>query len=243
MIKDAINRILELGSPNSIERDGKLFVDKDMSVLEDPEKLANPLEVHTLTAIKQYLEQKLDQKTLGYGRYIIHVESYKEVALYRELNKDKKRECLLRAIASETRFRFGQFMDLESFNINLQANFEITERTRDLLQLIGTIVSENGVTQSDDGITQRVTAKTGVALIGKKSVPNPVELKPYRTFSEVEQPESKFVFRLRQNGDGVNAALFEADGAKWQIDAIQTIARYFEEWQKNGENGNIAILA
>ena len=41
-------------------------------------------------------------------------------------------------------------------------------------------------------------------------VPNPVTLRPFRTFIEVEQPESKFIFRMREGG---RCAIFEADGA------------------------------
>ena len=54
-------------------------------------------------------------------------------------------------------------------------------------------------------------------------VPNPVLLKPYRTFIEVQQPESAFIFRMQ---DGPRAALFEADGGAWRIEAMENIRAY-----------------
>ncbi|NQK92942.1 hypothetical protein HO498_01330 [Streptococcus suis] len=68
--------------------------------------------------------------------------------------------------------------------------------------------------------------------------PNPVTLRPYRTFAEVEQPASQFIYRIDKAG---YMALFEADGGKWKLDAINNIATYLKS--KLGEQANITILA
>ncbi|MGV8103295.1 hypothetical protein ACE15I_33430, partial [Bacillus thuringiensis] len=73
---------------------------------------------------------------------------------------------------------------------------------------------------------QAVTVKTGVASRGNAKVPNPVQLSPYRTFVEVEQPESKFVFRMRE---GARCGLFEADGGAWKLEAMNNIKEYLKE--------------
>jgi len=57
-------------------------------------------------------------------------------------------------------------------------------------------------------------------------VPNPVVLAPFRTFPEVIQPESKFIFRMQS---GPQAALFEADGGAWRNEAMGRIKTYLEE--------------
>ena len=80
---------------------------------------------------------------------------------------------------------------------------------------------------ADDGITQRVTAKAGVARVAVVDLPNPVELYPYRTFLDVEQPASKFVLRIKADKDeGPRCALFEADGGAWRATAVETIKSY-----------------
>ncbi|MEB9776454.1 hypothetical protein P4K25_31445, partial [Bacillus cereus] len=61
---------------------------------------------------------------------------------------------------------------------------------------------------------------------GNAKVPNPVQLSPYRTFVEVEQPESKFVFRMRE---GARCGLFEADGGAWKLEAMNNIKEYLKE--------------
>lgn len=61
-------------------------------------------------------------------------------------------------------------------------------------------------------------------------MPNPIPLRPYRTFSEVEQPQSPFVFRVKPDGQGeVRMALFEADGKAWEHTSICSIRDYFVE--------------
>ena len=50
-----------------------------------------------------------------------------------------------------------------------------------------------------------------------------------RTFMEVEQPESAFVFRMRQNErDGVECAIFEADGGAWMNAAMKNVKEYLQ---------------
>lgn len=62
----------------------------------------------------------------------------------------------------------------------------------------------------------------------QKKVEPKVKLKPYRTFREIEQPASVFLFRLK-NRDGAppECALFEADGGAWKLEATDKIGKYF----------------
>ena len=53
-----------------------------------------------------------------------------------------------------------------------------------------------------------------------------VNMQPFRTFREVEQPESVFLLRLDGNG---NVGLFEADGGVWKLEATRNISAYFEQ--------------
>jgi hypothetical protein len=76
----------------------------------------------------------------------------------------------------------------------------------------------------DDGVSQRTTVKQGVALKETVTVKGRVTLRPYRTFREIEQPASTFVFRLQSHEGAVPACgLFEADGGTWKLDAVLAI--------------------
>lgn len=52
-----------------------------------------------------------------------------------------------------------------------------------------------------------------------------VRLKPYRTFNEVDQPESEFLVRLSEGG---YVALYEADGGAWTLQARRNVADYLK---------------
>jgi hypothetical protein len=68
-----------------------------------------------------------------------------------------------------------------------------------------------------------------------------VSLKPFRTFLEVEQPESNFLLRV---GERIKIGLLEADGKKWVLDAKENIAGYFaRELAGLIQAGSIVILA
>jgi hypothetical protein len=90
------------------------------------------------------------------------------------------------------------------------------------LKVVGNIKKEDVRTVGDNGVSQSVTAKVGVATVGQVEVPNPVALMP-RTFVEVEQPESNLIFRMQ---NGPRYALFEADGGAWKVQAMKNIKDY-----------------
>ena len=116
---------------------------------------------------------------------------------------------------------------METFTINLQTCFTPDGDRDKLVQLAGTVRADQGVTVADDGMTQQVTARSGISLVQQVPVPNPVELVPFRTFTEIEQPASPFVFRMRRDGDAIMAALFAADADMWKREAILNIRDYF----------------
>ena len=132
-------------------------------------------------------------------------------------------------------------MPLEDFNINVQSLFKQDDNTAALLQFIGSVKSDSGVQQEDNGVTQKITANRGISLGISKEVPNPIMLKPYRAFTEIDQPQSAFVFRLQKDDRvGVTAALFEADGAAWKHEAIESIKNYLT---KELDDQSVIILA
>ena len=128
-------------------------------------------------------------------------------------------------------FNFNHFMDQEKFCINLQSKFiddPDTDRAL-LLKFAGTVEAGTVAEYGDDGVTQKATVKTGIASKGDAIVPNPAKLRPYRTFLEVEQPVSEFIFRMKQDKcEGITCAIFEADGGAWKVAAMKSIKDYLQ---------------
>lgn len=73
-------------------------------------------------------------------------------------------------------------------------------------------------------LTPDVEARQGVALNALIEIKPRVMLRPFRTFLEVEQPESEFLLRVDPD-EGIG--FFEADGGIWKLEAKKNIADYF----------------
>lgn len=200
------------------------------------EAKAETLTVSTLTGLVDYIKSSIDKLP---EKLLIQVKSPSRVALYSPLNKDKEREEFIAAEAIlPNNVVYDRFISTEQFNIMLQSAFVDVGTKSTLLKYTGLIQDEAVKTTGDDGVSQQVTVKTGVASVGQAIVPNPVELAPYRTFPEVEQPISKFIFRMQE---GPRAAIYEADGGAWRNKAILSIKEYLQEELKELEN--IEIIA
>lgn len=197
----------------------------------------SPIVVHTLTGFADYIRANRD--SLALGESLIHVEGHNKVALRSRLQEPSQQRFayVVADLLPRADFRFGEFMDVEQFVIKLQSQFENVGDRADVLRIAGTVKAEAVMTRNDDGVTQKVVASEGV-ILDRIDVPNPVSLAPFRTFVEVEQPSSPFVFRLKLSGTSIVATLLEADGGAWKIEAIKRIA----EWLR-AANLDVAIVA
>lgn len=244
LTRDFLEKVAEMAQPNTLTEGIRTFVDKPMHMLVDEIAADIPLHTNSLSSVADYIKSNADFDALASdGRKIIHEEDEKTVWLYTEMNSFKKRSALLLASAWVSSFPFGQWLSLENFIISVQANFVTDEHRDELLSFVATVKQDTGVEQQDDGVTQKVTTRSGVSLSRTSKVPNPITLRPFRTFSEVEQPESAFVFRIKaEEGCGVKAALFAADGDAWRHDAILKIRDYFQT-HVIAEDDSVIVLA
>lgn len=223
MIQKALEYIVGLRKPEIVNVNGETYSDKELKrICHNPK--ARSIEMKTLTSLVEYIRAKIDTMD---DKMIVHVVSPTEVMLYSQLDLDREREYMVTVRAQVPEFSFGRYIDHESFLIALQAKFIKNDDCDLLLKFAGTV--ENGTVSQygDDGVTQKATIKTGIASKGDVIVPNPVKLRPYRTFLEVEQPESSFVFRMRDDRNGgVECAIFESDGGAWKNAAMKNIKEY-----------------
>lgn len=200
------------------------------------EAKAVAIKVSTLTGLVDYIKTNVDNIE---SKLLIQVESPEQVKLYGPLNSDREREIFIAAEAIlPNNVVYERFLETERFNIMLQSSFVENDDKKIILKYTGLIQDDAVKTTGDDGISQQVTIKTGVATVGQAVVPNPVTLAPYRTFPEIKQPESEFIFRMQK---GPVAALYEADGGAWRNKAILSIKEYLQDQLKEVEN--IEIIA
>nr|WP_228728307.1 hypothetical protein [Brevibacillus composti] len=236
MLKEALQYLIGLGNAkifNSVS--GQEYASQTVHLLKRP--TPDALVVRNLSGLVDYLIHNYDNQP----PVLVHVASPTQVDVLSTFNTDYNRNHLLRAEALLPKIPFGQFLDTEQFNILLQSCFVSNEDRAMVLKVIGNIKEETVSTFGDDGVSQQVTAKTGVATVENVVVPNPVTLKPFRTFVEIEQPESEFIFRMRT---GPAAGLFEADGGTWKLTAIARIKDYLQAaLEDEVTNGKVTIIA
>lgn len=233
MIKEAIEYIVNLGKekvriekvtlPNGKE---EIYSTQDLKRLSAYCPKANHINMNTLTSLVDYIKGHIDTMA---DRMIVQVLSPEEVWLFSQLDDDRNREYLVKVNALVPGFNYGRFIDHEEFVINVQSKFLSDPGTdKDLiLRFAGTVEQGTVAEYGDTGVTQKATVRMGIATKSDALVPNPVKLRPYRTFMEVEQPVSEFIFRMKDSG-GITCALFEADGGAWKNAAMQNIKSYLE---------------
>ena len=238
ILREAVEYIVSLGKANVIEVNEKVYSDKPLTPCYRPTQAT--LNTETLTSIVDYIKRNTDGCRKR-GDVVVHVESPIKVSVFSNVNAEMRRNEYIIATAMLPRFDFGYFYDTENFNILMQSVFERNEDADILLRVVGNLKDEAVKTLGDDGVSQAVTIKSGIATVADVKVPNPVTLKPYRTFLEAEQPESKFIFRMR---DGGRCALFEADGGAWKREAINSVTEYLQNQLSDEiKEGMVIILA
>lgn len=221
MIKTALQYLVDLGKVKTLEIDDQQYSTTQLYHIKLP--LPAALEVQSLTGIVDYIQSSFDYCV---DAMLVHVLAHDHVELLSPLFSTGQRYTYMTARAFASNFKFSQWYTLESFNIGLQSCFVRTDDINQILRVVGNIKDSAVRQYGDDGVTQQVTAKTGIASVEDVPVPNPVVLAPYRTFLEVEQPESRFVFRMRQGSQGPECALFEADGGAWVLEAMTRVKAY-----------------
>lgn len=100
---------------------------------------------------------------------------------------------------------------------------------KDFDPVTGEIYEPEDDRRTNDGQTEE-QPKNGVTKKENAIIPNPVRLIPYRTFLEVEQPESEFVFRITEGRGGAPSfKLVAADGGRWEAVAVDNVKSYLME--------------
>ena len=223
MIKEAIDRILEFADYKVEPIEGRIYSSKLLHPIESP--LDAKETICTLTGLVDLIDLNLNNLQ---GRVFIHVASPTQV-FCEDILCDfwgRRQYHIAANLPSYGRFNFGNYLEQDRFIVGLQAFFDPL-RSPDLdylLQIASNLKAENSVEATDDGLSQTAAVKRGIVLAERVAVKRRVVLSPWRTFREVQQPQSEFIFRLRsEDGKVPTLALFEADGEMWQTEAMATI--------------------
>lgn len=222
MLKEAFQYLVSLKDNKTYEIHGDTYSDHELHRIQP--HVAHParISVTGLDSIVKLIRNELD--VIGNLPLFVRVDGARKVSVFSTYDDEMDRDSLYEAACDVPDFREG-FREYEQAIIELRSKFFPGEGVEYLLDLLSRINKENGVTTSDNGVSQQVEARQGVSLKAMVNVKPRVALCPYRTFLEVEQPESEFILRLDDDG---NVGLFEADGGMWKMQAKASIVSYFE---------------
>lgn len=222
-----LEKVEEMAKVEQFEILGRQFASKQLHLIK-PAKV-EAVAIDTLQGLVDFLSANKDGIDLS--KATVHVESHLKVSVFGVpdlVYRDRERFAV--ASYSPREYRYGQYVTIEDFLVGLQTYFVVDDTVREILRVLGNVTDENVRTVSDDGITQQVTARTGITLRADIKIPNPVVLAPHCTFREVEQPGRQFILRLkRQEGQLPMCALFDADGGKWELEAMSRIQTWLDE--------------
>jgi hypothetical protein len=231
MFAELIRVIQDAVKTEVVEAGGQEFTTKGVFKIPDRPTIQN-LKVATLNGFLDYIKSNPDG--LEYDAMFIQVVSPTRVELWMsvfepEMIRPNPASADCNGILGNV-FEFEKWHSIEELVVKMQAKFVKTDDSSRILATIGNICDEDINQYTDDGVTQTVKTKSGINRKDHNDVPGIVTLQPKRTFPEIEQPASSFVFRLRKDDRaGIQGALFDADSAAWKAFAIAGIADYLRE--------------
>ena len=182
MIAEGLKYLAGLGrdalAPKIVTVGDREYATANLIPVKSPEP--DVLRVYTLQAVVDYLTAGFDRLEVP----VVHIEGPGDVLVTHPLEgKWRQRPAFVRAACPHDQFPWGRRMDQETFMTFLQSRFVDTVDRTELLRVMGNLRDELVTTMADDGVSQEVTVKSGISRVKQARVPNPVILRPFRTFS------------------------------------------------------------
>lgn len=242
MLKEFIEHIQRTTQPQTVEKDGATFV---VYAGEAPHQLRpaidcpDTLPLNSLDALVKLVQTE----AVNVERPLyITVPDHLTVRCFGSPHVSGRyiRQTYYTANATDVP-GWGEKVQLgfEEAQIALRTRFQETPDTLYAMKLLSDISCGAKVIYNDNGIATTVTTQKGVALQTNEQIKPLIKLKPYRTFQEVEQPESIFLIRLTDRG----IVFTEADGGMWKLKARETVALFLADRLKSEVDAGQVIVA
>lgn len=220
MIKEAIDRILELQRPPTFEDCEGVERRTSINEVLRPTQIA-PTEGFTLDGVIELaLKGCHIQCSINHVVVFTH-ETYNNRLFRHDIHFAKP--------ILPDNFRFGSPMDVESFIIHTADFFIRNDNYKQMIAAVSCITDVQEQVIDDDGMSQTVTYKSRVGRKGEGKIEPFVTLRAYRTFREVEQPEATYLLRIGKGREGPTITLHEASGYDWKIKCTDAVYKYIRE--------------
>lgn len=242
MLKAAIEKIQEMTKPMIQEVEGRTFSISTENIMEIRPTLDRPecLALNSLDALVKLVKTEALQK---YKTPIyLTIPNHMNVTRFSQPDDAEGRYARITYYTAKATDVPGweerTQLPFEEAMIALRTRFQPTNDTEYALKLLSEITTGAKITFNDNGVATSVVTKKGIDLQTNQAIRPIITLKPYRTFQEVEQPESQFLIRVSERG----ISFIEADGGMWKLHARETIKAYLDKaFQKEIADGSVVV--
>ena len=231
MLKEALQYILDGMRPETQDLCGRAYVitpSGAQEVIETPIVPAT-LQLHSLDSIvKMIRTEAIHLADANTPALFVNIPSPTNVTCFSQTDFTQRcvRAVFYSASATDVPGWDAKVtLGFEEAQIALRTRFQETGDSLYAMKLVNDISLGAKVIYNDNGVATTVTTKSGVSLQTNEAIRPIVKLRPYRTFQEVEQPESTFLIRINDRG----ISFIEADGGMWRLTARNTIKAFLEE--------------
>ena len=242
MLKEAIEKIQELCAPH-------LFTSGNHDFIADAEggytevkpdlEIVDNIQLSSLYAMGPFLRT---ETVWRYSTVYLTIPDHKTVKCFTHPSAELRnyREYPYTANATDVPgWNEKVSLPFEEALIALRTRFQPTADTEYALKLLSDITTGSKVTYNDNGIATSVVTKKGIDLQSNASIRPIIKLRPYRTFQEIEQPESQFLVRINER----NISFIEADGGMWKLSARNTVKKYLEKaLESEIQSGHVVVV-
>ena len=246
MLKEFVQHIQETAKPQIVEIGGVTYiVNQDGNIKEVFPRAVLPdtLPLNSLDALvklvkTEFVRQILGDKTVLY----ITVPDHLTVRCFGHPDYDQRavRPVYYEANATDVPGWDERVqLPFEEMQIALRTRFQETADTPYIQKLLTEISTGAKITFNDNGVATTVVTKKGIDLQNNETIRPIITLRPYRTFQEIDQPESVFLIRINERG----ISFIEADGGMWKLKARQTVKAFLEDKLANEINAGAVVVA
>ena len=228
MLKDFVKHIQETARPeifhDEIGNNFRVTLSGDIKQIHSDIFHPDTLELNSLDALVKMV--KTEAVKMESPLYIT-IPTHQKVICYGQPRKNERylRQLYYEANATDVPgWEEKVSMDFEEAQVAMRTRFQNTEDVLYLQKLLSEISMGSKVTRNDNGVATTIVARKGIDLQEQATIRPILTLRPYRTFQEVDQPESTFLIRVDERA----IRFIGADGGMWKLKARQTIKEFLE---------------
>lgn len=246
MLKEFVQHIQETAKPQIVEIGGVTYiVNQDGNIKEVFPRAVLPdtLPLNSLDALVKLVKTEFVHRILGDKTVLyITVPDHLTVRCFGHPDYDQRavRPVYYEANATDVPGWDERVqLPFEEMQIALRTRFQETADTPYIQKLLTEISTGAKITFNDNGVATTVVTKKGIDLQNNETIRPIITLRPYRTFQEIDQPESVFLIRINERG----ISFIEADGGMWKLKARETIKAFLEDKLANEINAGAVVVA